>query len=229
MPEHQNNEIASDAMHITAVLYVRVSSAGQVNKGFDPEGYSIPAQREACRRHAEALRAEVLREYVEPGRTGTTTKRPALQQMLSDLVELKPTYTPMTAKRPPAPLARSAVHRMLRDDYYIGIVTYNGQKADGQHPPPIDIETFERVQKLLQGHGRSGDCAQKHEHYLKGSIYYGQCGGRLIFTRVRGMGANTRTSAASAGTTCATAARRRTSGWKPSKQLSKTCTANSPG
>ena len=28
----------------------------------------------------------------------------------------------MTAKRPAGPLARSAVHRMLRDEYYIGIV-----------------------------------------------------------------------------------------------------------
>jgi site-specific DNA recombinase len=78
--------------HPTAVLYLRVSSAGQVNKGFDPEGYSIPSQREACERHAQGLGAEVIAQYVEPGKTGTSTNRPALQKMLTELAELRPTY-----------------------------------------------------------------------------------------------------------------------------------------
>ena len=78
--------------HRTAVLYLRVSSSGQVNKGLDPEGYSIPAQREACERHAAALGAEVISQYVEPGRSGTNINRPALQKMLAELAELKPTY-----------------------------------------------------------------------------------------------------------------------------------------
>lgn len=34
------------------VIYLRVSSAGQVNTDYDPEGLSIPAQREACKRYA---------------------------------------------------------------------------------------------------------------------------------------------------------------------------------
>jgi site-specific DNA recombinase len=49
-----------------AVIYLRVSSAGQVNTDYDPEGLSIPAQREACRRFAERHGAVVVREYVEP-------------------------------------------------------------------------------------------------------------------------------------------------------------------
>ena len=79
-------------MDKSAVIYLRVSSAGQVNKGSDPEGYSIPAQREVCRRYAEQLGAEVLQEYVEPGKSGTSLDRPALQQMLKDLAELKPDF-----------------------------------------------------------------------------------------------------------------------------------------
>ena len=79
-------------MSKTAVIYLRVSSLGQVNKGFDPEGYSIPAQREACRHYADQLGAQVIREYVEPGKSGTTTKRPALQKMLAELGELHPDY-----------------------------------------------------------------------------------------------------------------------------------------
>ncbi|WP_168915047.1 hypothetical protein [Microcella flavibacter] len=33
-----------------AVVYLRVSSKGQVNTDYDPEGISIPAQRQSCQR-----------------------------------------------------------------------------------------------------------------------------------------------------------------------------------
>ena len=36
-----------------AVIYLRVSSAQQAEKDFDSEGYSLPAQREACVRKSE--------------------------------------------------------------------------------------------------------------------------------------------------------------------------------
>jgi site-specific DNA recombinase len=108
---------------------------------------------------------------------------------ITELLDAAGLRTPMTAKRPPAALARSAVHRMLNDDYYVGVVTFEGTKnPDGLHPPLIDVETFERVQEVLRGHALSGDRSHKHEHYLKGSVFCGQCGGRLIFTPVRGNG-----------------------------------------
>jgi site-specific DNA recombinase len=67
-----------------AVIYLRVSSAGQVNTDYDPEGISIPAQRVACRRKAADLGLTVVEEYVEPGRSATEmTKRVAMQQMLT--------------------------------------------------------------------------------------------------------------------------------------------------
>ena len=67
-----------------AVIYLRVSSAGQVKRDYDPEGISIPAQREACLRKAKDLGVTVIDEYVEPGRTATEmTKREAFQRMLA--------------------------------------------------------------------------------------------------------------------------------------------------
>lgn len=315
-----------DVATATAVVYLRVSSAGQVNRGTDPEGYSIPGQREATRGRAVLLGAEVLEEYVEYGVSGRTTQRPALQKMLADLKQLRPTFviiydlsrlarnrlddaqlmlqiestgaklvsvlenidqtasgrlthgvlaavnefrsagdaekvmmglkrkhamggtigkapigylnirkrvlgrdirtvevdpdraslvqmafrcyatgeytitgiaelleavglrTPMTAKRPPKPLARSAVYKMLKNEYYRGMVSFDGSKTDGQHEPIVDAETFEQVQRVLQAHALSGDKARRHEHYLKGSLFCGECGGRLIFTIVKGNG-----------------------------------------
>ena len=67
----------------TAVLYLRVSTPGQVHTDYDPEGISIPAQRKACLRKAAQLGARVIEEYIEPGRTATSMdKRPAFQAML---------------------------------------------------------------------------------------------------------------------------------------------------
>lgn len=66
-----------------AVLYLRVSSKGQVDTDYDPEGISLPAQRISCTRKAEQLGLTVIGEYVEPGRSATEmTKRVAFQQML---------------------------------------------------------------------------------------------------------------------------------------------------
>ncbi len=307
----------------TAMIYLRVSSDGQVSKAHDPEGYSIPTQREACQRHAERLGARVVAEFVELGRTGTNLRRPELQSLLTKLPTLKPTYvifydlsrvareemdalwllaeikrhgaklestlervddspqglllfvimagvnafrsrgdgekvkgglarkhadggtigqartgylndsemvdgrkiatvsidpdrahlvqlafdlaatgehtlttitdiledaglrTRTTRKRPSHPLSRSMVHRILRDDYYIGTVTLNGVKRQGRHEPLIDRQTFDRVQKILDAHRLSGDRSHKHNHYLKGTLFC-TCGKRLGYGRHRG-------------------------------------------
>ena len=67
----------------TAVLYLRVSTPSQVKTDYDPEGISIPAQREACLRKAAQLGVQIVDEYIEPGRTATSMdKRPAFQAML---------------------------------------------------------------------------------------------------------------------------------------------------
>jgi site-specific DNA recombinase len=309
----------------TAVIYLRVSSSGQLT-GRSQEGYSIEGQREACQRHAERLGARVIDEYVEPGKTATNTRRPALQRMLSELERLQPTYvifydlsrvareeidalwllaeikrhgaklestlehitdddtgmliftvmagvnahrsrsdgkkvkmgldrkfadggthgpahvgylntrervngkeirsiaidpervelvrmgfdafasgeysittlrdmleeiglrTRQSEKRPAKPLSRNGVYKMLRNDYYIGIVTRGGVKREGRHEAIIDAEVFEKVQRTLAAHRLSGDRSKKHAHYLKGSIFCGCCGNRLVYGRHRGNG-----------------------------------------
>ncbi|MDZ7733875.1 MAG: recombinase family protein [Acidimicrobiia bacterium] len=70
-----------------AVVYLRVSSAGQVHTDRDAEGLSIPAQREACYRKAEAIGAQVVEEYVDAGESARQSDRPALQRMLLRLTE----------------------------------------------------------------------------------------------------------------------------------------------
>ncbi len=73
-----------------AVLYLRVSSPSQVRTDYDPEGLSIPAQRQACQRKATALGLGVVREYIEPGVSGgSLIKRKSFRQMIADIRELQ--------------------------------------------------------------------------------------------------------------------------------------------
>ncbi len=72
-----------------AAIYLRVSSAQQANVDYDPEGFSIPAQREACARKAASLEAEVVAEYIDRGESAKTADRPDLKRMLARLATEK--------------------------------------------------------------------------------------------------------------------------------------------
>jgi site-specific DNA recombinase len=94
-----------------------------------------------------------------------------------------------TGKRAPAPLSRSHVHRMLRDTFYIGTVTWDGMtNPEGRHDAIIDRATFDRVEQVLKSAMLSGNRTRKHKHYLRGSVCCGNCGRRMVFHRIRGKG-----------------------------------------
>ena len=66
-----------------AIVYLRVSTKEQAERDRDPEGYSLPAQREACERKAAALNAAVVAEFIDQGESAKTADRPALQELLA--------------------------------------------------------------------------------------------------------------------------------------------------
>jgi site-specific DNA recombinase len=67
-----------------ALLYLRVSTRDQVNTDYNPEGISLPAQRVAGERKAAELGADVVDEYIEPGKTATTIDmRPVFLDMVA--------------------------------------------------------------------------------------------------------------------------------------------------
>ncbi len=75
-----------------AVLYLRVSTKEQAERGGKSEGFSIPAQRQACERRAETLRADVVDEFVDRGESAKTAHRPELQRMLAFIAEARVDY-----------------------------------------------------------------------------------------------------------------------------------------
>jgi site-specific DNA recombinase len=307
-----------------AVIYLRVSSKEQAEKGGEAEGFSIPAQREACKRKAESLHAAVIEEFADRGESAKTADRPELKRLL-DYVAAHPVkyvivhkvdrlarnraddvainlalkqagvelvsvsenidQTPSglllhgimssiaefysrnlatevikgsvqkaknggTPGRAPIgylnvrrmengrevrtveidpergqlmawafeayatgewtirrlldeltarglqtvpgprsgskPLEVSHLHRLLRHPYYIGLVRYRGVVYPGKHQPLVTRETWDEVQQLLTAKNYAGEKQREHPHYLKGSIYCGQCGSRLIVNYAKG-------------------------------------------
>ncbi len=80
---------------LTAAIYARVSSAGQMGRGDDEDGdgYSIPAQVEACEREANSLGARlVVKPYIERAESARSDNRPVLQKMLKELPALGVKY-----------------------------------------------------------------------------------------------------------------------------------------
>ena len=67
-----------------AVLYLRVSTPSQVMTDYNPEGISLPAQRDAVKAKCAQEKWPVLRDFVEPGRTATEIdRRPVFQEMIA--------------------------------------------------------------------------------------------------------------------------------------------------
>jgi site-specific DNA recombinase len=303
-----------------AVIYLRVSTKEQAERGGGAEGFSIPAQREACLRKAGSLAAEVVDEFIDAGESAKTAQRPELQRLLRFLldgsiqyvivhkvdrlarnrvddveinvairktgatlvsctenidetpsgalmhgimssiaefysknlanevikgsvqkaksggtvgkaptgylnvrkwengrevrtVEIDPLRGPLmkwvfeeyatgewslrtllrevtkrgltttaTARMPSKPLVLSHFLRLLRHPYYKGVVRYRDVEYPGSHEPLIAVETWNRVQQTLSAANTAGDKHQQHYHYLKGSVFCGECGQRLIIS-----------------------------------------------
>ncbi|MGH3923033.1 MAG: recombinase family protein, partial [Pseudonocardiaceae bacterium] len=76
----------SPAIRPDAISYLRVSSLGQVETDFNPEGISLPAQREAITTRAKELGAVLVNEFTDPGKSGKSIEhRDAFREMIAYL------------------------------------------------------------------------------------------------------------------------------------------------
>ncbi|WP_436502238.1 recombinase family protein [Actinokineospora sp. HUAS TT18] len=297
------------------VAYLRVSTPGQVNTDYNPEGISIPAQREKVAERGQEIGANKVAEFVDPGRSAKTIdQRPEFQQMIKYLREnpnvryvivymlsrfarnrlddalmmsaleklgvtlvsaveknidntptgrmlhgmlavineysshqngedvrykmgmkakgggtisrapvgylntvqhiedrqvktvmVDPVRGPLirltfelyatnewtladladelferglrmsrNSKYPERQISISRLADLLRDDYYIGWITYEGEKFRGRHKPLIDPELFEQVQQIINSRSATDERRREHFHYLKG-LFCGVC------------------------------------------------------
>ncbi|CEI28254.1 Recombinase [Propionibacterium freudenreichii] len=90
-----------------------------------------------------------------------------------------------TPKRPAKAPGLSTIQRMLSNPYYKGDVIFRGASYTGLHEPLVTPEMWYRVQNVLTAHQVSGEKTQAHDHYLKGTIYCGDCASRLMITHAK--------------------------------------------
>jgi DNA invertase Pin-like site-specific DNA recombinase len=90
MAQNQDRSSKEDAARppVAAAIYARVSSAGQLQRDGDVDGYSIPAQIKACQVEAERRGITVAKAYVERAESARSDDRPVLQQMRKELAAL---------------------------------------------------------------------------------------------------------------------------------------------
>jgi DNA invertase Pin-like site-specific DNA recombinase len=70
-----------------AVVYYRVSDRSQVETDYDPEGNSLPTQREYVQETARRLKKTIVGEYLEPGVSALPIdKRPAFREMIDRII-----------------------------------------------------------------------------------------------------------------------------------------------
>lgn len=88
------------------------------------------------------------------------------------------------------PLSKSYIHYMLRDKFYVGVMTWLNQEYPGKFEPIIDEDLWERVQSrlgsgttprvekhftLLKGKTRCEVCGATISWYMQKGHWYGEC------------------------------------------------------
>lgn len=166
------------ATEVVKGLSQKAAQGGTVTKA--PIGYHNVGVRDDVGREFRTVevddeRAKLVRWAFQVFASGDWTT----SQLHKELVARGLT-TPPTPRRPSKPIAKSTVHRMLTNPYYKGAITYQGVTYPGAHEPIVPVELWEQVQIVLGAHRSSANATQIHDHYLKGSVFCGQCGSRLI-------------------------------------------------
>ncbi len=88
------------------------------------------------------------------------------------------TTTP-TPRMPSRPITEGLLHKVLTNPYYKGQTKFQGVQYNGRHEPLVDEATWQRVQDVLASHV-NGERVRQHPHFLKSTVYCGQCGERLL-------------------------------------------------
>ncbi|MFV0435159.1 MAG: recombinase family protein [Leucobacter sp.] len=150
-----------------------------------PIGYRNTLHRDDLGREVRGIKIDEERApLVKWAFTAYASGNYSLAQLRTELTRrgLKSVPTPKRASRP---LGLSSVHRMLQNPYYKGDVVYRGVRYDGAHERLIEPEVWYQVQTVLRAHALSGVRAQKHDHYLKGTLYCGRCRQRMTIIHAK--------------------------------------------
>ncbi len=153
--------------------------------GVAPFGYinvreRTPEGREIRTVAVDPERAPWVVWMFEQYATGEWTSAMLAEELASHKVTALP-----RPKSKGGPLAVSYVGSIIQNRYYTGVVTFEGVEYPGKHPALVSEDLFQRVQAVRQGRVASQERPRIHTHYLKGSVFCGECGEPLTFEQSR--------------------------------------------
>ncbi|MGV1037851.1 MAG: recombinase family protein, partial [Candidatus Nanopelagicales bacterium] len=103
---------------------------------------------------------------------------------LTELLNQRGLTTVPTPKMPSRQITDGLLHKILTNPYYKGQTKYQGVHYEGRHEALVDETTWQRVQEVLSSHV-NGERTRRHPHFLKSTVYCGQCGERLLVQKSR--------------------------------------------
>lgn len=119
-----------------------------------------------------AERQSLIETVQELNRIGWTIKR----------------WTTKTGKeRGGNPFTRATLFGLLTSVTYVGKVRHNGSVYEGEHEGIVEERVWQRVQKLLRRNGTTRGRATRNKHgaLLRGLLWCGSCGVRMIHSYTR--------------------------------------------
>jgi site-specific DNA recombinase len=103
---------------------------------------------------------------------------------LADHLNQRGLTTVPTPKLPSKPISEGLLHKVLTNPYFKGQTKFQGVQYDGRHETLVDEVLWQQVQNVLASHV-NGERTRKHPHFLKSTIYCGECGERMIVQHSR--------------------------------------------
>lgn len=151
---------------------VKRGNRTKVEKGWRPNraplGYHNDRETKTITK--DAVRFPLIRNMFELMLTGSYSPT-KIAFMARDEWHLT---TPQRKRSGGVPLAVGSVYQILRNPFYAGVIVWNGQTYAGKHEPVVNLDEFERIQKLIARPGRSRP--QRKAFAFTGMIRCGACG-----------------------------------------------------
>lgn len=150
---------------------VKRGNRSKLEKGWRPNhaplGYrNDPVSRTIVK---DSERFPLIRRMFEEVLAGTPVSR--VRKMANEEWNFR---TPVRKRIGGKPITLSWVYKVLRNQFYAGLIPWNGKIYPGAHEAMITLDEFDRVQAIIKKPGKANP--KRKEFAFTGMIHCGECG-----------------------------------------------------